>query len=110
VTNRGGVLQDKSKSPRMKPRPLAWVALGVSTVVTVLVWLSSTEPVNALMYAWFLNDFIPEVAFFGIITVVAAIVAIVAGWRGRANRILALIALAILFAPLTISVISIYLP
>ena len=101
-------MTDESRSPQRGPRPLAWVALTVSTVFTVLVWWSGTEQGTALAYGWFLNDFIPEVVFFALLLIVAVILNIAASRRGRANRIIALIAFLIVLLPVAVGVIAFY--
>jgi hypothetical protein len=103
-------MKDESDSPHPSPRPLAWVALGVSTFVTGLVWLSTTEQGSPLFYALFAHDFMRIILFFGLTTIATAILDIVAGWRGRANRIIALIALLIVLSPLAISLTPLVLP
>ena len=98
-------MHNSSRQPQHNPRPLAWVALAVSTVVAVVIWLLGTQTNPAFLYSWFgINPF-PELTFLALAVIVAAILDIAAARRGRTNRIIALIAFLILLAPIAISLI-----
>jgi hypothetical protein len=103
-------MNDESRPSREQPRPMAWVALAVSTAVAVLIWLVGTLPTPTFYYDWFHYNPFPELAFVALAVVVAAVLDIAAALRGRNNRIIALIAFVMLLAPIAFSLFGSYLP
>ena len=99
-------MKNESRSPKRRPRPLAWVALAVSTVVAVAVWGAGTQPTPDFIFAWLGPDLTVELALLVLAVIVAVILNIAAAWRGRANLIIALIAFLVLLAPFGIIYVS----
>ncbi len=98
------VLDGDSEAPSNKVRYLTWVALGFSIIVAATWWLVDFEQSSDAFHAIFGYDWGAPLAILVFLVVVGIALDVGAGWRGRANRAVSIVAGVILLSPLALEV------
>jgi len=104
MTEEHHALDDESQAPSHKVRPLTWVALGFSVLVAAIWWLVDFKQSSDAFHAIFGYDWSTPLAILLILVLVGIALDVGAGWRGRANRAICIVAGVILLSPLALEV------